>query len=104
MSARSAALGLPLLALSGAAHAQARLDAAALAEMQTRFVAAYNRGDTDVMADAFTANAIRVAPSGILQGRDAIRQSFENAVKLGLHDYSLTRTVTRSEGPYPGPA
>jgi len=83
---------------SGIAAAQDQVDAAALAEMQKRFVAAYNRGDVDVMAEAFTKNAIRVTPSGIFQGRDAIRRSFEVAVKLGLHDYSVNRTISRPEG------
>lgn len=100
MSARSAAFGCLLLALPGAVYAQDRVDAAALSEMHKRFVAAYNRGDVDVMADAFTDNAIRVTPSGIFQGRDAIRRSFQDAVRLGLHDYSVNRTVSRSEGPY----
>jgi ketosteroid isomerase-like protein len=83
---------------SGIAAAQDQVDAAALAEMQKRFVAAYNRGDVDVMAEAFTENAIRVTPSGIFQGRDAIRRNFQDALKLGLHDYSVNRTISRSEG------
>jgi len=85
---------------SGIAAAQDQVDTAALAEMQKRFVAAYNHGDVDVMAEAFTENAIRVTPSGIFQGRDAIRRSFQDALKLGLHDYSVNRTISRSEGPY----
>jgi ketosteroid isomerase-like protein len=100
MPTRLISIGCLLLAIPGAAIAQEKVDAAALSEMQKRFVAAYNRGDADVMADAFTENAIRVTPSGIFQGRDAIKRSFQNAVKLGLHDYSVDRTISRSEGPY----
>lgn len=89
-----------ILGIPNVVMAQDRVDAKALADMQSRFVAAYNRGDAAVMAAAFTESAIRVTPSGIFQGRDAIRQSFQAAVKLGLHDYSVTRTVSRPEGPY----
>jgi ketosteroid isomerase-like protein len=100
MSARLISIGCLLLAVPIAAIAQDQVDAAALAEMQTRFVAAYNRGDADVMADTFTENAIRVTPSGIFEGRDAIRRSFQNAVKLGLHDYAVDRTISRPEGAF----
>jgi hypothetical protein len=43
---------------------------------------------------------VRVTPSGIFQGRDAIRRSFSDALKLGLHDYSVQRTVSRPEGAF----
>ena len=67
------------------------------AEMQRHFAEAYNRGDVEAMAGAFTENAIRVTPSGIFQGRAAIRRSFQAALDLGLHDYTVTRTISRSE-------
>jgi len=100
MPARSLSIACLLVAIALSLSAQDKVDDAALAEMQKRFVAAYNRGDVDVMAEAFTENAIRVTPSGIFQGRDAIRRSFQAAVKLGLHDYSVNRTISRAEGPY----
>lgn len=65
-------------------------------DFQKDFAAAYNRGDLDAMAAAFAANAIRVTPSGIFQGRDAIRRGFQDALKLGLHDYSVRQVVSRS--------
>jgi ketosteroid isomerase-like protein len=68
------------------------------AEMQKHFAEAYNRGDIDEMVAAFTETAVRVTPSGIFEGRDAIRRSFQDALKLGLHDYSVQRTISRSEG------
>lgn len=43
---------------------------------------------------------MRVTPSGIFQGRDAICRSFSDALKLGLHDYSVQRTVSRPEGTF----
>jgi ketosteroid isomerase-like protein len=98
MRTRMVSIACLLLAIPGTAIAQDQVVNAALAEMQKRFVAAYNRGDVDVMAATFTENAIRVTPSGIFQGRDAIRRSFEGAVKLGLHDYSTNRTISRPEG------
>ncbi len=45
-------------------------------------------------------NAIRVTPSGIFQGRDAIRRGFQDALKLGLHDYSVQRVISRPEGTF----
>ena len=33
------------------------------------------------MAAAFTENGVRVTPSGILQGRDAIRRNLQDAVR-----------------------
>jgi hypothetical protein len=52
------------------------------------------------MAAAFTEQAIRVTPSGIFQSRDAIRQGFRDALKIGLHDYSVRRVISRSEGSF----
>jgi hypothetical protein len=76
----------------------------AIADFQKDFAAAYNRGDVDVMAAAFTEKAVRVTPSGIFQGRNAIRRGFQDALKLGLHDYSVRRVISRSEGrKYPLP-
>jgi len=98
MAARSLAIACLLLAIPGLARAQDRLDSAALAEMQKHFAEAYNRGDLDAMAVAFTEDAVRVTPSGIFQGRDAIRRSFQEALKLGLHDYTVQRLISRPEG------
>jgi ketosteroid isomerase-like protein len=67
-------------------------------KVQSEFAAAYNRKDLDAMAMAFSEDAVRVTPSGIFQGREAIRHTFQNALNLGLHDYSVRRTVTRSYG------
>ena len=95
---------LPLLCLlfatSNHAMAQDKLDNAAAADMQRHFAEAYNHGDVDAMAAAFTENAVRVTPSGIFQGRDAIRRGFQDAIKLGLHDYSVERVISRSEGSF----
>ena len=52
-------------------HARAQQDRT---DFQKDFAAAYNRGDVDAMAAAFTEKAVRVTPSGIFQGRDAIRR------------------------------
>ena len=95
---RSSAIML-LLALSGAAMAQqAPLDGSA--EMQKQFAEAYNRGDLDAMAGHFTEDAIRVTPSGIFKGRDAIRRGFQDALKLGLYDYSVKRVSSRTDGKF----
>lgn len=87
------------LALSGTAIAQqAALDPSA--EMQKRFAEAYNKGDLDAMAGHFTEDAIRITPSGIFKGRDAIRRGFQDALKLGLHDYSVKRVNSRTDGKF----
>jgi len=75
-------------------------DAAAMDEMHRHFSEAYNRGDLDSMAATFAENAVRVTPSGIFQGQDAIRRSFSDALKLGLHDYAVQRTISRPEGAF----
>lgn len=87
-----------LLAAPVAVSAQEKSGAAPTAEMQRRFSEAYNRGDVDAMAAAFTENAVRVTPGGIFEGRDAIRRSFQEALKLGLHDHSAKTLISRPEG------
>jgi ketosteroid isomerase-like protein len=74
------------------------LDHDVTADMQKHFAEAYNRWDLDAIAAAFTKDAVRVTPSGIFQGRDAIRRGFQDALKLGLHDYTVQRVISRSEG------
>jgi hypothetical protein len=51
-------------------------------------------------AEAFTENAVRVTPSGIFEGRDAIRRRLQDALKLGLHDYLVRRVISRLEGTF----
>jgi ketosteroid isomerase-like protein len=70
------------------------------AELQKNFAEAYNRKDVDAMAAAFAEDAIRVTPSGIFQGREAIRRYFQTVLDMGLHDYKVQRTVSRSEGTF----
>jgi ketosteroid isomerase-like protein len=89
-----------LLVIPHTSIAGETLDAAAMDKMHQRFSEAYNRGDLDAMAATFAENAVRVTPSGIFQGRDAIRRSFGDAIKLGLHDYSVQRTISRPEGSF----
>jgi ketosteroid isomerase-like protein len=95
MTLRVLATALMLL-VSGAAYSQDDPSA----EMQKHFAEAYNKGDLDAMAAAFTEDAVRVTPSGIFMGRDAIRRGFQDALKLGLHDYSVRRVSSRTEGKF----
>jgi SnoaL-like domain len=90
-----AILGLLVAIPSLAGAQQDRTTDSAVADFQKDFAAAYNRGDVDAMAAAFTEKAVRVTPSGIFQGRDAIRRGFQDAQKLGLHDYSVRRVISR---------
>jgi len=89
-----------LLAVPHFSIAGETLDDAAMDEMHRQFSEAYNRGDLDKMAATFAENAVRVTPSGTFQGRDAIRRSFSDALKMGLHDYSVQRTISRPEGTF----
>jgi len=100
MAFRSATFVLCLLLAPRLSIAGETLDAAAMDEMHKHFSEAYNRGDLNTMAATFAENAVRITPSGMFQGRDAIRQSFSDALKLGLHDYSVHRTLSRPEGTF----
>src|SRR2546421_12133314 len=67
--------------------------------MQSEFAQAYNRKDIAAMAAFFSENAVRITPAGIFRGRDAIGRELRRVVlELGLHDYSVVRTVSRLEG------
>jgi len=101
MSIRALPVILALLVLPFQAGAQQDQPAETVAaDFQRDFAAAYNRGEVDAMAEAFTETAIRVTPSGIFQGRDAIRRGFQDAIRIGLHDYSVRRVIARSEGSF----
>jgi hypothetical protein len=52
------------------------------------------------MAAAFTEDAIRVTPSGIFQRRAAIRRNLDDVLKMGLQNYTVQRTVSRSDGAF----
>jgi ketosteroid isomerase-like protein len=67
-------------------------------KLQAEFAEAYNRKDVDAMAAFFTENGVRITPNGIFRGRDAIRRDMQRVIEMGLHDYSVRRTVSRLEG------
>ena len=67
---------------------------------QQRFADAYNNKDADAMATAFSENAIRVTPSGVFHGRSEIRQGFQDAINLGLHEYTVRRTDSKTYGDF----
>src|SRR3954468_10657926 len=90
------AASLMIVGCVGAAAQQASDDQ--YADLQKNFAAAYNRKDVDAMAAAFTNDAIRVTPSGIFVGLEAIRRNLQDVVNLDLHDYSVERNVSRSFG------
>jgi ketosteroid isomerase-like protein len=68
-------------------------------KMQSEFAAAYNRKDIAAMAAFFSENGVRITPTGIFRGRDAIGRELQRVVfDLGLQNYSVRRTVSRLEG------
>ena len=68
-------------------------------KVQLEFAEAYNRKDVAAMAAFFSENGVRITPAGIFYGRDAIGRELQRVViDLGLHDYSVRRTVSRLQG------
>jgi ketosteroid isomerase-like protein len=68
-------------------------------KVQSEFAEAYNRKDVRAMAAFFSENGVRITPAGVFRGRDAIGRELQRVVMdLGLHDYSVRRTVSRLEG------
>jgi ketosteroid isomerase-like protein len=102
MARNQTAIGVCILFSALLPASAQQKDAAADDELyqrvQTEFAEAYNRGDVAAMAAFFGENAIRITPTGIFRGRDAIRQDMQKAIDMGLHDYSVQRSVSRLEG------
>jgi ketosteroid isomerase-like protein len=67
-------------------------------KVQSEFAEAYNRKDVAAMAAFFSENGVRITPAGIFRGRDAIGREMQRVIEMGLHDYSVRRTVSRLEG------
>jgi ketosteroid isomerase-like protein len=68
-------------------------------KLQSEFAEAYNRKDVPAMAAFFSENGVRITPAGVFRGREAIGRELQRVViDLGLHDYSVRRTVSRLEG------
>jgi hypothetical protein len=53
-------------------------------KVQAEFAEAYNRKDVAAMAGFFDENGVRITPSGIFRGRDAIRSEMQSARQVGL--------------------
>jgi ketosteroid isomerase-like protein len=105
MSPIKSAIGVAAILWLSAASASSQQDKASAGgevfeKVQSDFAEAYNRKDVEAMASAFSKDAIRVTPSGIFQGREAIRRTLQDALNMGLHDYSVRRTVSRSYGAF----
>jgi ketosteroid isomerase-like protein len=68
-------------------------------KVQSDFAEAYNRKDVPAMAAFFSKDAVRVTPSGIFRGQEAIGRELQRVSgELGLHDYSVKRIVSRKMG------
>ena len=68
-------------------------------KMHMQFAEAYNRKDVAAMTGFFSENGVRITPAGIFRGRDAIGRELQRVViDLGIHDYSVRRTVSRLQG------
>lgn len=97
----AAIIACALLAVASPASAQ-QIDppagGEAFAKVQQGFAEAYNRGDVAAMAAFFSENGVRITPSGIFRGREAIGRELQRVIDFGLHDYSVQRMVSRMEG------
>ena len=89
-----------LLGAISSAVAQPLTENEAFQQVQKQFAEAYNRKDVNAMAELFTENGFRVTPSGIFNGRDAIRRDMQSSIEMGVHDYTVQRTVSRREGKF----
>lgn len=94
-----------ILWISAATPASAQVDVTSnggelFEKVQGDFAEAYNRKDVEAMANTFSEDAIRVTPSGIFQGRDAIRHALQDALNMGLHEYTVRRVVSRTHGAF----
>ena len=67
-------------------------------KLQSEFADAYNRKDIAAMAALFSEDGVRITPAGIFRGRDAIRREMQRVIEMGLHNYSVRRTVSRTIG------
>ena len=67
-------------------------------KVQLKFAEAYNRKDVAAMAAFFSENGVRITPAEIFRGRDAVGREMQRVIEMGLHDYSVRRTVSRLEG------
>jgi ketosteroid isomerase-like protein len=102
--AKIAALGVAAIILGAVTPASTQQNEPAAGgelfeKMQSDFAEAYNRKDIAAMAAFFSENGVRITPAGVFRGREAIGRELQRVViELGLHDYSVRRTVSRMEG------
>jgi ketosteroid isomerase-like protein len=103
MTPNMIAMSVACMLLSAATPASAQQSEPGAGEelyqkVQSEFAEAYNRKDVAAMAAFFSENGVRITPSGIFRGRDAIRRELQRVIEMGLHDYSVRRTVSRLKG------
>jgi ketosteroid isomerase-like protein len=97
---KAMAIAAMLVVLPAQAMSQESQGDAGFADVQRQFADAYNHKDVEAMAAAFSETAVRVTPSGVFQGRAAIRRGFQDALSMGLHEYAVRRTVSRPYGAF----
>jgi hypothetical protein len=59
------------------------------------FATAFNRQNAAAAAALFSEDGIRVAPQGIIQGRDAIQKDSDKRFQSRFHDLSITPLIAR---------
>ena len=70
-------------------------DQKAAHDLQSKFVAAFNRQDAAGVAALFIEDGVRVTPQGIIKGRDAIRADLEKRFKANFRDISIESQIIR---------
>jgi uncharacterized protein (TIGR02246 family) len=70
-----------------------------IAAANSKFMAAFKRGDAAGMAKAYTADALLAPPhSDFVQGTEAIQRFWKGVITLGLKDVKLETADVESHG------
>ena len=69
-----------------------------LPELAKSWQDAYNRKDAAAVANLYTEDAIRVVPSGIMRGREAIQRNLEASLNAGGHGIVIKPVADHVDG------
>ena len=86
-------LAAPALAQQNAAERPQQV----VNDLTTKLAHAYNSHDAAAVASLYTEDGIYVTPEGIVQGRDAIRETIEDELKAG-GDLTIKVSLVRTFG------
>src|SRR6202000_3377565 len=85
-------IGMAILLAVAPARAISQQGRCAIRRGAVRFCGSLQSERSGCPGGGIRENAVRVTPSGTFLRRAALCHSFEDALNLGLHDYSVKRT------------